>query len=625
MRGVRRSCVLWGALALVLCAPSLAHASALSPKSFDPGPDKYPRIHRIADVPITMRDGIKLYADVYLPADANGKPIKGRVPAVLSEVLFNKNAAGGDNSPLQNAERNAIGYTPLFMKHGYAQVIVDMRGTGSSEGKWDQFSRPMQDDGYEIARWLVRQPWSNGKFVGYGPSCMAANQIFLGARHPKGLKALFPMAALDDTYRDTVYHGGSLVVPFFAVWHGLVLADGTLPPSYSGRNPRQALLDEGSHARYNRSAYDVVTRPYDGPWWWERNPGRQVHRIKVPTFLTGGWFDLMQRGTPLDYNKLRLPPGRKKLLIGPWYHLTFGEGAGKPGTPPTPEVLALAWFDRWARGKRNGIEHYGPVTVQQLGTKRWQVYQHYPRRDVRYRRFFLGGARSGSARSLNDGSLTSRRPPQGGSDPMPGTTVNGLCTRGITQWSVSLVPPGQPCTSDHRSAEATSLTYTTTALKKPLHVSGPLSLTLRGSTTAHDAMWIATVSDVQPDGRSEELTSGWLMQSRRALNTARTKYAPNGDPVVPYHPFTKASVLPVKPGATDRMAIEIYNTDAVLKRGHRLRVTLSSGEIPHLAGPAGAILNSAGGTSTVHRGRGAQSWLTVPLAPLTPEPVAPAG
>jgi predicted acyl esterase len=138
-------------------------------------------------------------------------------------------------------------------------------------------------------------------------------------------------------------------------------------------------------------------------------------------------------------------------------------------------------------------------------------------------------------------------------------------------------------------------------------------------------MWIATVSDVGPDGKSVELTSGWLMQSRRALNSARTRYAPNGDPVVPYHPFTKASVLPVKPGATDRMAVEIYNTDAVLKPGHRMRVTLSSGDVPHVVGPAGAILNSAGGTSTVHRGRGSQSWLTVPLAPFGPEPAAPAG
>src|SRR3954463_8832460 len=93
------------------------------------------------------------------------------------------------------------------------------------------------------------------------------------------------------------------------------------------------------------------------------------------------------------------------------------------------------------------------------------------------------------------------RPAAGGSDDMPGDPVNGLCTRSTVQWSVSVVPPGQPCETDNRSAEATSLTYTTAPLEQPLHLSGPLSLTLNGSTTARDTTWIATLSDVAPSGR----------------------------------------------------------------------------------------------------------------------------
>ena len=624
MRVIARTCVAWGAVALVLGTPALAHASDLSPKSFDPGPDNYPNVVKESDVAITMRDGVKLYADVYRPADASGRAVPGRFPVVLNQILFNKNGAMLDEGPVGHIEQLMSGYTPLFVKHGYVQVIVDQRGTGSSEGEWSAWGRDVQQDEYDVARWAVSQPFSDGRLVGYGASCMAASQIFMAAQHPPGLKALFPIVPMDDLYRDVTWHGGALDLPFLAVWHGAVTAAGVMPPTYTQGDPGSALGVMGSHAHSGATGTmtELPARPYDDDFYRERSPGRVAGHVNVPTFVVGGWFSLLQRGAPRIYNALRLPPGRKQLLVGPWYHLTTGQGLGKPGTPPPLEVLALAWFDRWVKGKRNGIEDYGPVTVDQLGPERWEVYRRYPRRDVKYKRFYLSGGPSGSARSLNDGSLTTTAPAEAGSDTMPGNTVNGLCTRSTVQWSVSIVPPGQPCETDNRSQEATSLTYTTPPLKEPLHLSGPLSLTLNGSTTARDTTWIATVADVAPDGRSSQITAGWLVQSRRALDRLRTTFAPNGDPVVPFHPFTRESVLPVEPGAKDTMAIEIFNTDAVIEPGHRLRVTISSGDVPHLLAPADAALNSVGGMSTVHRGGGSQSYLTAAIAPLGPEPAA---
>ena len=614
--------LVWGAMALLLVAPSVARAGDLSPSSFDPGPEQYPKVSKQADVPITMRDGTRLYADVYRPADANGEPVPGRYPTVLNQIVFNKNRSTLDGTPGGQIEQNVVGYTPLFVKHGYVQVIVDSRGTGSAEGRWNNWGPEVKQDEYDVARWLVAQPFSDGRFVGYGASCMALHQIFMGAQHPPGLKALFPIAATDDFYRDGVWHGGALDAPAFAIFHGAITWNSLLPPGYTSRDPGEAAETMAEHAHNASGTTEMPSNPYDGEYYQERSPGRVVSEVDVPTFVVGGWYDLLQRGSPRIYEGLRLAAGRKQLLVGPWYHLTIGEGLDRPGTPPSLEVLALAWFDRWVKGKRNGIENYGPVTVDQLGGDRWETYRQYPRRDTEYRRFYLSGERSGSAQSLNDGSLTTTAPGEGGSDAMPGNTVNGLCTRSTVQWSVSIVPPGQPCEEDNRSHEATSLTYTTPPLKEPLHLSGPLSLTLNGSTTAHDTTWVATVSDVAPDGRSSQITAGWLIQSRRALDAARTTYAPNGDPVVPWHPFTRESVLPVEPGATDRMAVEIFATDAVIEPGHRLRVTIASGEVPHLLQPADAALDSAGGISTVHRGEGSQSFLTAGVAPLGPEPAA---
>src|SRR3954468_3872867 len=455
------------AAALLFAMPSVAHASDLSPKSFDPGPDQYPKVFMQNDVPITMRDGVKLYASIFRPADASGKPVPGRFPVVLNQILFNKNGAALDGTPASDLQQNGIGYTPLFVKHEYVQVIVDVRGTGSSEGEWTQFGPQVQRDSYDIAQWLVKQPFSDGRFVGYGASCMAINQIFMGAQRPLGLKALFPIVPMDDAYRDVTWHGGGLDIPFFAVWHGLVAATSQAPPEYAPADPAEAVEVMGEHAQ-SQTDTQPATLPYDGEWYSERSPGRVASQIDVPTFVVGGWFDILQRGTPRIYDELQLPPGRKQLLMGPWYHLTIGHGLGEPGTPPPVQVLALAWFDHWVKGKQNGIEEYGPVTVDQLGPEHWETYRQYPRRDVQYERFYLSGDKSGSAQSLNDGSLTTRAPAAGGSGGIPGDTVNGLCTRSTVQWSVSVVPPGQPCETDNRSAEATSLTYTTAPLEQPL-------------------------------------------------------------------------------------------------------------------------------------------------------------
>jgi hypothetical protein len=168
------------------------------------------------------------------------------------------------------------------------------------------------------------------------------------------------------------------------------------------------------------------------------------------------------------------------------------------------------------------------------------------------------------------------------------------------------------------------MTYTSAPVSSSLHLSGPIGLRLRGATTAHDTTWIATVSDVSPSGQSNQITAGWLVQSFRALDRSRTTFAPSGDAVVPFHPFTKASLLPVTPGETNALDIEIFNTDAVLAPGHRLRLTLTSGDVPHLLAPVPITANSVGAVNTVHSDPGAASYLTVPEAPLGPELAAAA-
>ncbi|MFL5911325.1 MAG: CocE/NonD family hydrolase [Gaiellaceae bacterium] len=622
MGRIGRACLVL--LALALMGPSFARAADLYPKSFQPGPDQYPKISKQQDVGIVMRDGTKLYADVYRPADASGKPVPGRFPVVLTVTPYNKNSAETSNTPL-------AGYAPLLVHHGYVQVLVDARGTGSSEGEWNSFAPEEQRDSYDLARWSTSQPFSDGDLVTYGASYMAINQFLGAAQHPPGLKAMFTTIPMSDAYRDVTWHGGAIDVGFIPLWLGLVTTERDIPGTYTTSDPQEAAKVMASRIspgfRFPVTAVANAAlggdNSYDGEFYRVRSPETVVSQVHVPTFVTGGWYDIFQRGETRLYNELPLPPGRKQLLMGPWYHITTGQGLGQPDAPPPLDVLALNWFNRWVKGTRNGVENYGPVTVQQVGTtKHWEVYHQYPRHDVNYKRFYLGGGKSGSAGSINDGTLSASPPSGAGSDTMPANQANGVCTRASVQWTAGIVPPGQPCETDNRSMEATSLTYSTAPLKDPLHISGPLSLTLNGSTTAHDTTWIATVSDVSPSGQSDQITAGWLVQSYRALDSSKTVFAPNGDPIVPWHPFTHDTLMSVNPGEKDQMEIEIYATDAVLQPGHSLRVTISSGDVPHIMTTTPVTLNTVGAVNTVSREKGSPSFLTAGLAPLGPEPAA---
>jgi putative CocE/NonD family hydrolase len=418
------------------------------------------------------------------------------------------------------------------------QADVDVRGTGGSEGQWQTLGPVEQADYAEVARWAVGLPYSDGRLALYGYSYMGINQFLTAASRPPGLKALFAGIPGYDLYRDTVFHGGDVNSAFFTYYTPLVHFAGLFTNGWPqpgllqfSKSPLTSLQILLQHVLGNvQPAFGDLLEgaaggdiAFDGPFWEVRSPKSVLDRVDVPTFVLSGWRDLFQRGAPLLYENLDLPAGQKQLLMGPWYHLTTGlDKVGGPGEPPKLEELALAWFDHWVKGADNGIEDYGPVTSYQLGADSWETYQDFPEADVDYRRYYLNGQRAGSALSLNDGSLSASPPAGPGSDRWLAFQLNGICSLSTNQWSAgltALIPVvGKLCESDNHLNELLSLTYTSPPVGEATHIAGPISLTLHGSTTARDAGWTATLSDVYPGGRSVPLTSGWLTSSRREVD-----------------------------------------------------------------------------------------------------------
>ena len=179
-----------------------AAVALLLPAALLAEPSIRPVTHQIkldSNIPVPMRDGTTLYADVYRPVG------DGRYPVLLTRTPYGKQRDGIHANLLD------------FARRGYAVVAQDVRGRFESEGKWDPF-RFEAKDGYDTVEWAAKQPWSNGKVGLNGISYYAENQWQCAALQPKHLAAICTWEGAADFYRDMAHHGGIFCNGFTKGW-----------------------------------------------------------------------------------------------------------------------------------------------------------------------------------------------------------------------------------------------------------------------------------------------------------------------------------------------------------------------------------------------------------------------
>ncbi len=587
--------------ALAVAVPSPAGAAS-SWTRWSPRPATY-GVARTADVPIRMSDGVVLYADVLRPARADGTPAPGRFPVVLTQTPYNKNGA-------LNFESDYL------VRRGYVQVIVDVRGTGSSEGRWNSFGAREQRDSAELVRWVASptRPWSNGRVGLHGTSYGAINQLFTAAHQQPSVKAAFPIVPMSDAYRDITASGGQIDTSFIPSWLGLVTALGLLPPTYSGSDPGRTLEVMNDHAEGAQSfqaqtvldAMQGGSNAYDGAFYRTRSPIDVIDRVRIPTFIMGGWFDLFQRGEPLLYQRLRANGVPVRLVMGPWYHITAGNGLPADGVPPANE-LELRWFDHYVRGVADpGLANTPSVTYFRNGEGHYHFAPSWPPPGVGYRQLYLSGpAEPGSA-----GTLAAAPPAKQSPDTLPWQPLSGVCTRSTVQWTAG-AGSGSLCESDDEFNDATGLAYDL-ALPRGLTVAGPIAVRLDVGTNGHDSLLAVRVEDVDPNGRATQLTAGWNTISLRALDRSMSTFA-GGLMVRPYHPFTKTSELPVVDGKAYAVWIEIFPTSARFAPGHSLRISIQPSDAPHLSPTEPQLERSVGGVLSLYHDAAHDSEVILPV------------
>ena len=600
--------------------------------AWSPGPARYGAAVT-ENVPVTMADGTVLRADVNYPTNADGSPADGPFPVILTITPYGKtfqsySADGGG------------GGDRYLVTRGYLHVVADVRGTGGSQGSWGLFDPIQTQDGVTLVRWAAALPHANGQVGMLGPSYLGINQFFIAAAIGPGspLKALFPIVAGHDLYRDTVSQGGLVESEFGPLYLGYTAALNTTNPVIEHRREPGAL--PGTLAAHPSGLASVQAAAltgialggdmaYDEAYWQDRNPGNLLDRIVangMAVFLVGGWYDLFQRGEPLNFAGLQNAAagrpmwapmtadqpvsGRYQLLMGPWYHINAGHGLDL-------DRIELAWFDHWLKGEATGVADTAtPFHTYDVGAKQWIDTARYPFELAAPTTLYLGGA----------GNLTAEAPTATtGADPLVFTPISNPCRASSDQWAAGLsaVPAESgggksPCSSGSPLATQAgpgTLQYTSEPLAEPSTVAGPIGVTIFATSTRPETAWVAALEDVDPSGTARPLTQGALLGSFRALDPVRTWTAPDGKPIRPYHPSTRAAATPVVPGEMTRYDIEVFPTLATLPAGHRLRLTLTTADTPHLMAPAPRFVDLLGGVYQVARHAGAASFMEIPLAP----------
>lgn len=513
-------------------------------------------------VAVPMRDGVELVADVYLPEG------RGPFPALLHRVPYSREAGRIVDFSL-DAQR--------CIKAGYAVVVQDVRGRFASGGTFTPFLDD-ENDGADSVAWVASQPWSSGRVGMAGGSYGGATQWAAARARPPQLAAIAPFVATNDCYDRWIYRNGVFELGFNLHWSLRNIA----PPAAAreGR-PLDALFQANDRTQelYGRlpigdqPALADGLAPYYGEWLAEPVPkgrwGTLTSAASAPVdanvLSIGGWYDVFQPGTLAGY---AAGAGRaRRLVMGPWAHGVFAGafpertfGIASDTATVNLTALQLRWYDRWVKGEENGAEDDAPVRLFVMGADYWRDEQSWPPSDAVTTELYLHSA--GRARtSSGDGTLDRSAPKD---EPMdayeydpndPAPTVGGTTFLPGLHIAANSGPRDQAPLA-HRSDV---LCYTTARFDAPLEVVGPVSLVLHISSSAPDADFVATVADVAPDGRALNVADG----------VARARYRDGR---------TSPSLL--REGNTYEIAIDLGGTAHVFRRGHRLRLQVTSGSFP---------------------------------------------
>lgn len=519
-------------------------------------------------VPMKTRDGVTLYSDIYRPrAD-------GKFPVILMRTPYDKSVSW------------AVAPAYQIASHGYVVIVQDVRGRYTSEGEWYPF-RHESEDGYDAVEWAAALPFANGKVGMTGGSYVGATQMLAAIAHPPHLAGICPVVTASNYHDGWTYQGGALEQWFDQNWTtqlatntlsrliekdtNALLGASTLPLThYPAFN--YAALPAGADSTAQLAPYylDWLAHPNYDAYWKQWSIEEHFSDIQVPALHIGGWYDIFLTGTLRNYIGIKTRGGTEsarkgqRLLVQIGGHAGFGRHIGdvefgdEAVKFPSTEVL-LAWYDYLFKGVQNEFaDASNPVRVFVMGENTYRRESDWPPPQAKSTRYFLHSG--GSANSLRgDGSLSLTPPKKETTDNFTYDPANPVPTIGGSLCCDA--EHFEPGPRDQRAAENRNdvLVYSTKPLAEDLEVIGPVTLELWARSSSVDTDFTAKLVDVSPEGFSMNLTDGIL----------RMRYRDSQE---------KPELM--NPNQVYKISVDLWATSNVFKRGHILRLEVSSSNFP---------------------------------------------
>ncbi len=516
-------------------------------------------IKKITDVKIPTHDGSYLLADIFCPIK------KGKYPTVMSLGAYGKAFWRGcicnekdllvheemedryfEGNPVEDIPR--IGRQPVesfelantldWVPRGYVVIRVDGRGVGKTPGMFEQFSLQEAKDYYDAIEWVAKQSWSNGNVGLFGSSYYGMNQYNVAQLQPPSLKAMIPIGADIDSYRDYIYTGGGLYNTFNFVsknacgewkgvdWISIALANPFNDPNIYGPTGKICISPDMSK----------ITVPFHSGMGIESS----IHT----------------RGSSEAFILAASKHKKLTIISEPPYH----------GWSYVKEFLEddIAFFDYWLKGIDNGVMNRPPVKIMirtGWGGYFWQSENEWPIARTQYMKYYLDATPSSFEGDGNRNDFMQ-------------LATNVPVKESKTTYSADVkwgVDPGR----------SYGVSFVTDPLSEDIVIAGYLKLVLWVSSTSYDMQLHATIRVIDEDNtdvsyavgnpannRLFPVAQGALKVSHRKLDTAKsTIYRP-------WHTHLEKDYQPLTPGDIVEAEVEIWPTTALIKKGHRIRLNV---------------------------------------------------
>jgi putative CocE/NonD family hydrolase len=516
------------------------------------------------NVPVSMRDGVVLRADVMRPAEA------GKFPVLVYRTPYGKDAAQQQYTTFKHAA-----------ERGYVVVIQDVRGRHHSDGGFRPYENEGRD-GYDTIEWAAAQPWSNGKVGTFGLSYPGAVQWLAAVQNPPHLRAMVP-AMTFSTPQNFFYAGGTWDMSWIGwIWDNIAWdtrARKNLPGPHTYQEALSAWYEEGPKMLntlpllavkpLQQAApyyFDWLQHPPEDPWWNWSELRDKYARTHAPVLNLSAWYDDNYGPEGATTNFAGLLQARKgdkdlgtHLLLGPWVHgvdNTEKTRSGEREFGPTAAIdydeVVLRWMDHYVKHIDNGVDLEKPVRYFVMGRNQWRDADLWPPAARTTPVFLAPGTGNASAERLqttpfdNPDSFS-----EFVSDPAS-PVVNSYDSSGA---------------HDYRKLanRADVLTFDSPLLQEDTETTGPITARIFVSCDCRDFDLWTRLLDVSPDGTAINLMSPGLDVLRAS-----------------YRDLSRGRRL-LSPGTIYELKLENLITSNVFLQGHRIRVQISASFSPNFS------------------------------------------